>query len=190
MQTLEIIGYQRANLGKTAAKAIRSEGNVPCVLYGGDTQVHFFSPAILFRDLLYTPNVYQVKLNVEGVEYDAILQEAQFHPVNEMIVHVDFLQLKADKPVKMEVPVRYTGTAPGVQRGGKLISKLRRLKVQALPANMPDYIDVDVSGLDLGKSIKVSELKTENISILNNPSTPIASIEVPRALRGKGQPEA
>jgi large subunit ribosomal protein L25 len=130
--------------------------------------------------------VYQVSLNIEGTKYDCILQDAQFHAVNETILHVDFLQLHADKPIKMEVPVRFVGTAPGVQKGGKLIPKLRRLAVKALPADMPDYIDVDVSNLDMGKSIKVGDVPVGNFTIHNSPANPIASIEIPRALRGKG----
>jgi large subunit ribosomal protein L25 len=185
MQTLEIIGYKRANLGKRGAKDLRNESNVPCVLYGGTEQVHFYTPMILFRELLYTPNIYEVHLNVEGDEYKCILQDAQFHPVNDIIYHVDFLQLNEEKEIKMEVPVRYTGVAPGVQKGGKLVSKLRKIKVKALPANMPDYIDVDVSELDLGKSVKVKDIVANNYVLINNPSTPVVSIEVPRAMRGK-----
>ncbi len=186
MKTLEIIGYKRANLGKTSAKQLRTEANVPCVLYGGAEQVHFYTPMILFRDLLYSPNIYQVDLNIEGTHYRAILQDAQFHPVNEMILHVDFLELNDKKEVKIEVPVRLQGTALGVTKGGKLISKLRKVKVKSLPANIPDFIDVDVTGIDLGKSVKVGDIKPENYQILNSLATPIASIEIPRALRGKG----
>ncbi len=185
MKSLEIIGYNRANLGKKESKDLRAASHVPCVLYGGKEQVHFYSPMILFKELLYTPNVYQVNLNVEGKEYKCILQDAQFHPVNEIILHVDFLELDENKPVKMEVPVRFVGTAPGVQKGGKLISKLRKIQIKALPANIPDYIDVDVSNLELGKSVKVGDIKSENYTLLSNTSTPIATVEVPRALRGK-----
>jgi len=185
MKTLEIIGFKRANLGKKEAQDLRNEGNVPCVLYGGAEQVHFYTPMILFRDLLYTPNVYQVSLNVEGTKYDCILQDAQFHAVNETILHVDFLQLQTDKPIKLNVPVRLTGTAPGVQKGGKLVPKLRKLSVKALPADMPDYIDVDVSNLDLGRSIKVGDIPAAQYSILNSTANPVVSIEIPRALRGK-----
>jgi large subunit ribosomal protein L25 len=141
---------------------------------------------ILFRELLYSPNVYQVSLNIEGTKYDCVLQDAQFHAVNETILHVDFLLLRPDKPLKMDVPVRLTGTAPGVQKGGKLIPKMRKLSVRALPADMPDYIDVDVSNLDMGKSVKVGDIKPANFTILNSPANPVASIEIPRALRGKG----
>ncbi|MDJ1471650.1 50S ribosomal protein L25/general stress protein Ctc [Cytophagaceae bacterium DM2B3-1] len=186
MKTIEVIGYNRANLGKKTAKELRTLSQVPCVLYGGKQQVHFSVPMILFRDLLYTPEVHQVDLNIEGTHYKAIVQDAQFHPVNEMILHVDFLELDENKPVKMNIPVHLQGTAVGVTKGGKLISKLRKLTVSALPKDMPDYVTVDVSGLDLGKSIKVGDVKAENFVILNSPSNPVASIEIPRGLRGKG----
>jgi len=186
MKTIEIIGYQRANLGKKSAKELRTLSQVPCVLYGGAEQVHFAVPMILFRELLYTPDVYQVDLNIEGKHYQAILQDAQFHPVNEMILHVDFLELNDTKPVKMQVPIRLQGTAVGVTKGGKLVPKLRKLSVRALPKDMPDFVGVDVSGLDLGKSVKVGDVKAENYTILNSPSNPVVSIEIPRGLRGKG----
>jgi len=185
MKTLEIIGYKRANLGKKASSDLRLDGYAPCVLYGGKDQVHFYSPMILFKELLYTPNVYQVDLNIEGDHYKAILQDAQFHPVNEVILHVDFLELQEGKPVKMEVPLRFTGIAPGVQKGGKLVSKLRKLAIKALPSDVPDYISVDISTLDLGKSIKTGEVQAEGFTILSNPNIPIATVEIPRALRGK-----
>jgi large subunit ribosomal protein L25 len=190
MKNLEIIGYKRANLGKTGSKELRAQSMVPCVLYGGKDQVHFYSPMILFKQLLYSPNVFQVDLNIEGVQYKAILQDSQYHPVNETILHVDFLELDENKPVKMEVPVRFTGVAPGVQKGGKLISKLRKVKIKSLPANIPDYIDVDISNLELGKSIKIGDLKADNYTLLNSPSTPIATVEIPRALRGKDEAPA
>jgi large subunit ribosomal protein L25 len=190
MKTLEIIGYKRANLGKAGSKELRAQSMVPCVLYGGKEQVHFYSPMILFKQLLYSPNVFQVDLNVEGTQYKAILQDSQFHPVNETILHVDFLELDENKPVKMDVPVRFTGVAPGVQKGGKLVSKLRKVKIKSLPAHIPDYIDVDISSLELGKSIKIGDLKAENYTLLNAPSTPIATVEVPRALRGKEEAAA
>jgi large subunit ribosomal protein L25 len=187
MQSLEIIGYKRANLGKKASNDLRLEGYAPCVLYGGKEQVHFYSPMILFKELLYTPNVYQVNLNIEGAQYKAVLQDSQFHPVNEVILHVDFLELQEDKPIRMEVPIRFTGVAPGVQKGGKLVSKLRKLAIRATPANIPDHITVDISNLDLGKSIKAGEVQSDNFTILSNPNTPLATVEIPRALRGKGE---
>ena len=185
MKTLEIIGYKRANLGKADSKQIRREASVPCVLYGGKEQVHFHSPAILFRDLIYTPEVHQVKLNIEGDIHDCILQDIQFHPVSEAILHADFLELKEDRQVKMEIPVKFEGNAPGVQTGGKLLTKLRKIKVKALPKDLPDFIPIDISKLELGKSVKVGELNFDNFEILNSPLVSIVTVEIPRSLRGK-----
>ncbi|RIV19771.1 50S ribosomal protein L25/general stress protein Ctc [Fibrisoma montanum] len=185
MKKLEIVGYKRANLGRTESQAIRAEGNVPCVLYGGQEQVHFFAPMILFRELLYTPDVYEVTLNIEGDEYRAILQETQFHPVSDVLLHADFLQVTDDKPVKVAVPVRIVGNAPGVQKGGKLVTRVRKLRVKGTVDKIPDYIDVNVSDLDLGKSIRVSQIPVEGIQMLEQGSNPVASIEIPRSLRGQ-----
>jgi len=190
MKTLEIIGFKRANLGKQQSKELRNESYVPGVLYGNGEQVHFYAPAILFRDLIYSPEVYEVDLNVEGAHYRAILQDAQFHPVNEMLLHVDFLQLQDDKPVKLDVPVKFVGTSPGVIAGGKLSVKLRSLKVKALPVNLPDYVEVDISDLELGRSIKVSKVQAQNYEILTNPSSPIATVTIPRALKSAQMEEA
>jgi len=189
MKTLEIIGYKRANLGKAESKRLRAESNVPCVLYGGKEQVHFHSPMILFRELVYTPNAHFVNLDVEGVEYKCILQDIQFHPVSEMILHADFLLLDESKHVKMEIPVETVGTAPGLEAGGKLVMKQRKLIVRALPQDMPDTIKVDVSELVLGKSTKVGEIKIDGFEIINSPLVSVATVEVPRALRGKSASE-
>ena len=186
MKTVEIIGFKRANLGKKESADLRAAGNVPCVLYGGSEQIHFYSPMILFRDLVYTPEARMVKLNVEGTEYDAILQDIQFHPVNEVILHADFLLLNDKKEIKMDIPVKMVGTAPGVIKGGKIVVKLRKLTVKALPKNMPDEIEVDISGLDLGKSVKVGEVEAKNFVITNSPLNSIATVAIPRALRGAG----
>ncbi|RDV13429.1 50S ribosomal protein L25/general stress protein Ctc [Pontibacter diazotrophicus] len=190
MKTLEIIGFKRANLGKQQAKDLRNQSFVPGVLYGNGEQVHFYAPAILFRDLIYSPEVYEVDLNIEGTHYRSVLQDSQFHPVNEMLLHVDFLQLQDDKPVKIEIPVKFVGTSPGVIAGGKLVTNLRKMKVKALPANLPDYVEVNISDLELGKSIKVARVKPENYEILNNPSAPIATVTVPRALKSAQMEEA
>ncbi len=185
MKSLEIVGFKRANLGKTDAKALRLDSQVPCVLYGGKESVHFSVPAILFRELLYTPEAHIVDLNVEGTLYRAIVQDAQFHPVNEMLLHVDFLEIEDGKEVKMDIPIKYVGVSPGVLAGGRLVSTLRKLKVKANAENLPDYVEVDISGMELGKSIKVAAVATKNFAILTNPLAPIASIAIPRALKGE-----
>jgi len=186
MKTVEIIGFKRANLGKKESKDLRAAGSVPCVIYGGKSQVHFHAPMILFRDLVYTPNAAFVHLNIEGQEFKAILQDIQFHPVNEMILHADFLELNENSPVKLDIPVKFLGVAPGVQKDGKLVSKMRKLTVKALPSEMPEFIEVDISKLELGKTVKVGELGEAKYNILNSPLVSIASVEVPRALKGKG----
>ena len=186
MKNVEIIGFKRANLGKKESKDLRLEGNVPCVMYGGKEQIHFYAPMILFRDLVYTGDAHMVDLNIEGTTYNCILQDIQFHPVSETILHADFLQLFENRVVKMDIPVRFEGTSPGVIAGGKMITKLRKITVKALPADMPDYISVDISNLALGKSVKVNEITPGNYEILNNPANSIATVEIPRALRGKG----
>lgn len=189
MRTVEIIGYKRANLGKSESKRLRNEGNVPCVLYGGSEQFHFYAPTIQFRDLVYTPEPAFVKLNIEGQEFEAILQDSQFHPVSEIMLHADFLQLTRGKLIKMEIPVKTLGISPGVALGGALSVKRPKLLVQALPKNMPDAITVDVSQLKLGKSTKVGELPKGDYTILNSPLVTIASVAIPRALRGKSAEE-
>ena len=185
MKSTEIVGFKRANLGKKEARELRLEALVPCVVYGGAEQIHFAAPMYLFRELLFTPDVYKVTLNIEGDIHYAILQDVQYHPVSDIILHADFLTVNNEKEIKVEVPVRFVGTAVGVTKGGKLVQKLRKIKVQGLADNIPDYVDVPVTELDLGKSVKVGHLKVEGFKILNNASLPIAGVEIPRALRGQ-----
>jgi len=180
METIEIIGYKRANLGKKNSKKLREEGNVPCVVYGGEEQLHFHSPMILFRDLIYTPGANFVKLNIEGVEKDAILQDIQFHPVSEVILHADFLELQENKKIRMDIPVKIIGDSPGVQQGGKILIRIRKLSLMAYPKNMPSFVEVDISELQLGKSIPVEELLSDQYDILNSPLVSVVSVNIPR----------
>lgn len=184
MKSLEIVGYRRANLGRSEAQQIRAEGLVPAVLYGGESQVHFKAPTMLFRDLLTTGDVFNVTLNIEGEIHNAILQDAQFHPVNDSLLHADFLEIVPGKEIKIDVPIKLTGTATGVIKGGKLNQKLRKLRVQGLAENIPDYIELNVKNLDLGRSIKVSAIQNKDYAILSQPAIPVASVDIPRALRG------
>ncbi len=183
MKTVEIIGYRRANLGKSDAENIRQEGNVPCVLYGGGEQVHFYSPVILFRDIVYTNEAHFVHLNIEGEECQAILQEMQFHPVSEIILHADFLRISEDRKIRMDIPTRLVGQAPGVAKGGTLVRKKATLKVMALPKDMPDHIDVDCSALDFHHAVKVGDIKMENLVFVDPHQSSIAVVEVPRAAK-------
>ena len=183
MKTIEIIGYRRANLGKTDSQKIREEGNVPCVLYGGNDQIHFYSPVILFRDLVYTNEAHFVHLNIEGEECQAIMQEIQFHPVSEIILHVDFLRITDARKIKMDIPVRLVGQAPGVAKGGALVRKRASLKIYGFAKDMPDHIDVDCSSLDFHHAVKVGDMKMANLVFLDPKMAAIASVEVPRAAK-------
>ncbi|PWJ45049.1 50S ribosomal protein L25/general stress protein Ctc [Sediminitomix flava] len=183
MKTVEVVGFKREDLGKSYAKRLRLEGLAPCVLYGGEETIHFAAPMILFRDIVYTPEVCFVELNIEGTIKKAVLQDVQFHPVSDVLLHADFLELKDDKAVKMEVPVKFVGSSPGLMVGGKLVSKLRKIKVKALPANMPENVEVSIEGLELGKSVRIGDIEAKDYEILYNSSVTVASIAIPRALK-------
>lgn len=183
MKTIEIVGYKRANLGKAESQRLRNEGYVPCVVYGGNEQVHFYAPMILFRDLVYTNEAHFVHLNVEGEESKAILQEVQFHPVSEIILHADFLKIAEDRKIKMSIPVRLTGKAKGVDKGGALVRKRAALKVAGFAKDMPDHIDVDVTELDFHHAVKVGDMKIAGLEFLDPKQSAIAAVEVPRAAK-------
>tara|TARA_B110000263_G_scaffold104636_1_gene91359 strand:- start:7748 stop:8452 length:705 start_codon:yes stop_codon:yes gene_type:complete len=189
MKTIEIIGYKRANLGKNESKKLRDEGNVPSVVYGGKEQIHFHSPMILFRDLVYTPGANFVKLNIEGEIKNAILQDIQFHPVSEIILHADFLELSENKKIKMEIPVKFLGNSPGVLQGGKILTRIRKLSILAYPKNMPEFIEIDISHLELGKSVKVEDILSEQYEILNSPLVSVVSVNIPRVTIEEEQEE-
>lgn len=187
MKKTEIVGYKRANLGRTAAQELRNQGMVPGVLYGGTEQVSFYAPAYLFNPLIFTPDVYEVELNIEGTIYTAILQDKQFHPVNDSLIHVDFLEITPEKIIKVAIPIRLQGVSEGQKVGGKLVQTLRNLRVQGQAKFIPEYIALDITALELGKSIKVKSIITENLTVLDPESNPVATITIPRALRQQQQ---
>lgn len=189
MRKIEIIGFKRANLGKSEASKLRKEGMVPGVVYGGEKQIHFYAPAIQFRPALYTPDACFIDINIEGEVHEAIVQESQWHPVSEMLLHVDLLELFRGTPIKMDIPVKTVGVAPGVQNGGTLIIKNRKLSVKALPKDMPEVIEVNVEELKIGKAIKVGELETNNFEFLTSELVTVVNVAIPRALRGKSAEE-
>ncbi len=183
MKSIAISGSLRENVGKRDAKELRYEGKVPAVLYGGKNQLHFSVVASDLRDLIYTPDVNFVDLDVAGSKAKAIVQDIQFHPLTEKIVHIDFLELNDKKPVIMQVPVKLTGTSPGVKVGGKLVQKLRSLRVKALPQDLPQFVEVSLAALEVGKSVRVGELKFNKFEISNNPEDTIVSVTMSRALK-------
>lgn len=182
MKTVSMSGSLRENVGKKDAKKHRREGNVPCVLYGGDSQIHFAVPEKSFKTVIFTPNSYLIELDINGKKYNAILKDVQYHPVSDLILHVDFLQIFEDKPVAIAVPIRVIGTSKGVLKGGKLIRKYRKLLVKALPANLPDEIVVDITKLNINESRKVMEMKQENIEFLDPPSSIVVAVKSARAV--------
>lgn len=180
MKTIDINGTKRSSMTKQEVKALRDQEKVPCVLYGANEPVHFSADLSAFKGLVYTPDVYMVKLNVDGTTRTAILQDIQFHPVTDIIQHVDFLEVAEDKPVTMSIPVRLTGASEGVKQGGKLVTKVRRLKVNALAAKLPDFVTVDISPLKIGGNIRVRDLSVDGVTFLDSPSNVIVGVRMTR----------
>ena len=190
MKSFAISGSRRENVGKRDAKELRYEGKVPAVLYGGDNQIHFAVSAADLKGLVYTPDVHFVDIDVEGTKAQAVLQDIQFHPLTEQILHVDFLRINESKPFVMEIPVKLTGTSPGVKMGGKLIQKLRKLRVKAFAKDMPQYVEVGIEVLELGKSVRVGDLSFDKFQVTNNTDDTIVSVVMSRALKQAEQEAA
>lgn len=183
MQVFDLKGEVRKDVGKKATKAVRNEEKVPCVLYGGESNVHFAVVDKDLKKLLYTPSVYLVNLTLDGQSYSAVMRDIQFHPVSDKVLHIDFYQITENKPVVIEVPVKTTGHAAGVQAGGKLALISRKLKVKALPKDMPDEIVIDVTSLGVGKAIKVQDIHIEGVELMNAKSVVVAQVKLTRAAR-------
>lgn len=182
MKSITIKGSQRESVGKAATKALRNAGKVPCVVYGGDKPIHFSADEIAFKHLVYTPNVYTAMIELEnGDKFEAVMQDIQFDPVSDRINHIDFYQLFEDKEITMNIPVRLLGTAPGVITGGVLRFPNRKLKVRALPANLPDFINADISKLKIGDKVYVTEVQNDEFTILHPDNTVIAQVRMARA---------
>ncbi|RFZ82341.1 50S ribosomal protein L25/general stress protein Ctc [Mucilaginibacter terrenus] len=190
MKSIAISGSPRENVGKRDAKELRYQGLVPAVLYGGATQTHFSVSAADLRAVIYTPVVQFIDITVDGTTTQAIIKDAQFHPLTEQLIHIDFLQLDENKPVTIEIPVKLTGTSPGVKVGGKLVQKLRKLRVKALPKDHLDNIEVAIDELEVGKSVRVSDVKVPNLTITNAQEDTIVSVTTSRALRQAEQEAA
>ena len=190
MKSIAISGSPRENVGKRDAKELRYQSLVPAVLYGGPTQTHFSVSAADLRTVVYTPVVHFIDLQIAGVTSQAIIKDLQFHPLTEQIIHVDFLLLDEKKPVTIEIPIKLTGSSPGVKSGGKLVQKLRKLRIKALPKDHLDAIEVSIEHLEVGKSVKVSEISIPNLTIANAIEDTIVSVTTSRALRQAEQEAA
>ncbi|GHC43021.1 50S ribosomal protein L25/general stress protein Ctc [Ulvibacter litoralis] len=181
MKSITINGSQRESVGKVATKALRNAGMVPCVVYGGDKPIHFSAPELAFKNLVYTPDVHTVVIALEdGTEVAAILQDIQFHPVSDRILHMDFYQIFDDKEVMMEIPVRIVGNSRGVRNGGVLRIVTRKLRVKAVPANLPDFIEVDISEMKIGAKMYIATVKSDKFTILHTDNTVICQVRTSR----------
>jgi large subunit ribosomal protein L25 len=190
MKSITIKGSERESVGKKATKAIRDAGMVPCVIYGGNQPVHFVADERAFKDLVYTPNAHTVVVELNGTSYNVIMQDIQFHPVSDKILHIDFFQLSDDKEIIMEVPVKVTGTSPGVLLGGVLRLNQRRLKVKALPKNLPDFVEANISELQMGNKLYVTKLETNNFKLMHPDNTVVCQVRISRAAMKSAQEAA
>jgi len=182
MKSVSISGSPRANVGKKDATALRNAQQVPCVLYGGKEQIHFAVLSADFRNLIYTPDVNMVALEIAGKKYNAILQEAQFHKIYDQLLHVDFLEITPGKPVTMNIPVKTTGTSPGVRAGGKLVKKLKTLKAKGLIEKMPDTINIAIDAMEIGHSVRVEDIHIEGLTFLNASNITVVGVETTRVV--------
>lgn len=180
MKTVQLSGSVRQNVGKKDAVLLRNSGKVPAVLYGAGTQTHFSIEALPMSKLVVNPNVYQIELDIDGTKSNAIIKEVQFHPVTDEIIHVDFLQLTADKPVKLKLPLRLTGNSLGVRNGGKLLVNFRKVDVIGLPSAFPDDITVDITDLRIGMSVRVRDLSFDGLTFLNDPAAMVVQVKMAR----------
>ena len=191
MKSITIKGSERESVGKVSTKALRNAGAVPCVLYGGDQPVHFSAEVPAFKNLVYTPNAHTVVIELgNGKSYNAVLQDIQVHPVSDRILHLDFYQLFDNKEVTMEVPVRIVGTSPGVLLGGVLRLNQRKLKVKALPANLPDFLDADISSMEMGNKLYVTKLASDKYKLLHPDNTVVCQVRISRAAMKAAQEAA
>ncbi|MFH6972323.1 50S ribosomal protein L25/general stress protein Ctc [Flavobacterium petrolei] len=191
MKSITIKGSERESVGKVATKALRNAGLVPCVLYGGNQAVHFSAEVMAFKNLVYTPNAHTVEIDLgKGKSFNAILQDIQVHPVSDKILHIDFFQLFDDKEITMEVPVKVVGTSKGVLAGGVLRLNTRKLKVKALPKNLPDFIEADITPLEMGNKLYVTKLVNDNYKLIHPDNTVVAQVRISRAAMKAAQEAA
>jgi len=176
MKTIEINALRRTETGKKVSKKLRSEDNVPCVMYGGEEVIHFYSHENNFKNLVYSPNVYVVNFTIDGKTYKAVLQDIQFQPVTDKITHIDFVQVFDDKPVVMNIPIKVYGESIGIKAGGKLRLKRRTIKVRGFLKDLPDVLEIDITNLSIGMSIKIHELTFSKLEILDPPRAMVVAV--------------
>ena len=180
MKTVSMSGSPRANVGKKDAKALRNAGLVPCVIYGGKEQIHFSTPETSFKQIVFTPDVCFIEVDLNGKKHLTVLQDIQYHKVSDSILHADLFELHDDKPITLPIPVVYEGSSPGVLKGGKLVKSVRKIKVNALPKNMPETLTIDLGTLEIGDMVKISAIETNNFTIVDYPGTTVCMVKTTR----------
>ena len=183
MRSITIEGQLRTESGKKATRQLRSQQLVPGVIYGGAKEINFSTPAASLKDIVYTPNFMLTEIKIDGTTYRCILKDLQFDKVTDLLAHVDFLELVEDKKVVATLPLKFVGTPAGVKAGGKLMTKMKSLKVKTFPKYLKEFIDVDINKLELNENIRVEDVKLENMEVLNSPRIPIASVTMTRQLK-------
>lgn len=185
MKKAQLNGNKRADTGSQKARRLRSQGLVPCVLYGKDVNIPFLVFINDLKDIVYTPDTYLVDLNLEGEQHRAVIQDVQYDPLSNEVIHMDFFVVPTDQPIKIDLPIDFKGVADGVKKGGRLVKKQRRLKVKGLADYLPARVEVQVESLGLGQSMKVKNLPQMSFEVLTSPNIPLVTVEIPRAMRGK-----
>lgn len=180
MKAINIEGQIRSDIGKKSTAELRKKGNIPCSVYGGEKNLNFYAPKTSFKELVYTPEFYAANITVDGKTYSCVMQDIQFHPITDEVLHIDFRELNPEKKITVELPVKLEGAPIGVREGGKINQRMKRLRVRLLPKDLVEHITVKIEHLSLGKSVRVSEMKLEGIEFLNAPHIPIVSVLVPR----------
>ncbi len=182
MKEVSLSGSLRENVGKKDAKKNRREGKIPCVLYGGKEQIHFQMEEKAFTKIVFTPDVYILNINIDGKEYKAIMQDIQYHPVTDVILHADFLEVLPGKFISIGIPLRLVGTSIGVLAGGKLIQKLRKIRAKGLIDDLPEYVDIDITDISIGGSVKIRDLQFDNLELLDPPNSVIVRVKTARVV--------
>ncbi len=187
MQVVKITGEVRTDIGKTSNKALRKEGKIPSIIYGGGENINFSTTTAEVKTLVFTPDFKLAEIEIDGNVHKAILKDIQFHPVTDEILHIDFLKLVDDVPVKLELPIKFVGASPGVKNGGKLIRNVRKVKIKTTPQYIIDHVEADISKLKLAESIRIKDITDEEgVEITSNGNIPIATVLTPRALKAMG----
>lgn len=181
MKSIELKGSLREVVGKKTSKNLRRVDQIPCVIYGNGENIHFHTHERSFKELVYTPNAYQVNIDIDGKVYQTVLRDIQFHPVSDKIIHVDFFQIHEKEPVWIKMPVVVTGSSIGVLNGGRLVQKMRKVKVKGLVSVLPDEITIDISKLAIGNSIKIADLKFEGLEFLEPKNGVVVLVKSARA---------